>query len=289
MEKQNILCIGGDARTIYMCSFLAQDHRVYAYGTKTAPIDTVMLDELSDMPVKADVLVLPMLNGACCDDGHISISCNDKAVYAEDLIPMLDKKSVVTGGLADDRIISFFRENGYELQDYFKRRELIIKNFIPTAEGALNIVMKERDETVFGSKVLITGYGNVSKAAAKLFSACGAYVTCAVRRTDAAAEAETNGLCSADITRIREYISDYDIIINSVPALIIDKAVISCVRKDSLIVDLASRPGGVDLSFAEKAGIRCIHALALPGKAAPKTAGRYLAETVENIISERRE
>lgn len=288
MNDLTILCIGGDARFLYMCRYLAQRYRVYAFGTAEASEGVITADSLSEFDNKFDVLVLPMMNNTVNENGRIGIHCSGKTLFIDSIIPLLKKDAVVTGGLADDITISAFSDKGYDLTDYFKRRELVIKNCIPTAEGALCIAMQERNETVFGSKVLITGFGNVSKAAAKLFSACGADVTCAVRRTDAAAEAECCGYRSADIHKLKEYIGEYDIVINTVPACIIDAEVLKSTDRSALVIDLASRPGGVDIDAAKKAKIRCIHALALPGKAAPATAGRYIAETVENIISERR-
>lgn len=288
MNKLNILCIGGDARFIYLCRHLGYRHNVYAFRTQAPPEGAVMLKSLSDMDVKADVLVLPMMNSRTDSNGRIGIPCGDDAVYIDEIIPLLKDNAVITGGLLDEGTAALFTSFGYEPEDYFKRRELIIKNCIPTAEGALGIAMQERNETVFGSRVIITGFGNVSKAAAKLFKACGAEVTCAVRRSDAAAEARAFGYGAADISGLKDCISAFDIIINTVPALVINKEAVANIRKGSLIIDLASKPGGVDFAAAKEAGIKCVHALALPGKVAPVTAGRYIAETVENIISERR-
>ena len=55
-------------------------------------------------------------------------------------------------------------------------------------------------------------------------------------------------------------------------------------RKNALIVDLASSPGGVDVGAAEKYGIRYISALSLPGRVAPDSAGEIIAETIKNIL-----
>lgn len=38
-------------------------------------------------------------------------------------------------------------EAGVELVDYFAREELTIRNAIPTAEGCIGILMKERSRT----------------------------------------------------------------------------------------------------------------------------------------------
>ena len=53
-----------------------------------------------------------------------------------------------------------------------------------------------------------------------------------------------------------------------------------------MIVDLASRPGGVDDTAAEELGVKSILALSLPGKVAPATAGAIIKDAVMNILEE---
>ena len=52
------------------------------------------------------------------------------------------------------------------------------------------------------------------------------------------------------------------------------------------MIDLASRPGGVDMDAAAALGVRVIWALSLPGKVAPVTSGRYIKDTVYHIMEE---
>ena len=59
------------------------------------------------------------------------------------------------------------------------------------------------------------------------------------------------------------------------------------IRKDCLVIDLASKPGGVDFKAASELGVKVVWALGLPGKVAPISAGRIIADTVMNILSER--
>ena len=54
------------------------------------------------------------------------------------------------------------------------------------------------------------------------------------------------------------------------------------------MIDLASKPGGVDFEAAKRLGVRVIWALSLPGKVAPITAGEIIKDTVLNILKERR-
>ena len=57
-------------------------------------------------------------------------------------------------------------------------------------------------------------------------------------------------------------------------------------KEDCLVIDLASKPGGVNLKAAAQLGTKVIWALSLPGKAAPATSGRIIRDTIYHILQE---
>ena len=99
---------------------------------------------------------------------------------------------------------------------------------------------------------------------------------------------EVDGACSVRLS-CADSITDYDIVINTVPALVLTRSELEMMKKDALIIDLASKPGGTDFEAAQRLGRRVVHALALPGRTAPITSGKIIAEAVRNIFIERRE
>ena len=283
MKKTVFLCVGGDARQIYMGRKLAEYGKVYTYRIYDSSPNVVSLDSLDEMEEKADVLVLPMMSG-----GELEIPCQrGAAVNCQDLAPYLRRNAIVTGGRLGTRLIEYFSALGFEVSDYFKREELVVKNCIPTAEGALQLAMQELATTVFGSSTLVIGYGRVAKAAAALFKAAGSDVACTARKLGALAEAENSGFKAFHINGLFGHIGRYDLIINTVPSIILDEAMLEAVSKDTLIIDLASKPGGVDFEAAARLNKRAIQALSLPGKVAPITSGEIISEAVKNIINER--
>ena len=68
--------------------------------------------------------------------------------------------------------------------------------------------------------------------------------------------------------------------------MVLNFRVLSKTKPDVLIIDLASKPGGVDFDSAKQLDVKVIWALALPGKCAPVTAGKIIKNTVENILNE---
>ena len=78
----------------------------------------------------------------------------------------------------------------------------------------------------------------------------------------------------------------FDIIFNTIPALVLNRNELIKIRNDALVIDLASKPGGVDFDAAKELGIRVIWALSLPGRVAPVTAGIIIKDTIINMMRE---
>ena len=282
MKNKTILCVFGDARQIYTARSLSKSSTVYTYGIDDAG-GTIHLESLDSMDKKADVLVLPMMSVQGLELGNY----HGRKTFCGDLVPYLKKNCLVTGGRLSIKQIEYFSALGFDVADYFKREELVIKNCIPTAEGALQIAMQELATTINGLDVLVIGYGRLGKATARLFQACGAKTAVTARRTSQLAEAENNSLKAFDIQELFGRITRFGLIINTVPAMILTREMLEAVGKNTLIIDLASKPGGVDFESAKDLNKRVVWALALPGKVAPVTSGEIIADAVENIIRER--
>lgn len=195
--------------------------------------------------------------------------------------------ALALGGKVSPEAAAIAREAGVELIDYFAREELTIRNAIPTAEGCIGILLAERKRTLWGSAVLVTGFGPVGQAVGVRLAALGAQVTAAARRPAQRALAESLGLRAAPIARLERLAPAFDTVVNTVPATVLTAQVLAALRPGSLIVDLASQPGGTEFEAAARLGHRAIHALSLPAACAPETAGEAVAQTVCDIIRQR--
>ena len=67
--------------------------------------------------------------------------------------------ALALGGMLSAEARAIAAEAGVELVDYFAREELTIRNAVPTAEGALEILLHERSRTLWGSAVLLLADG----------------------------------------------------------------------------------------------------------------------------------
>lgn len=184
-------------------------------------------------------------------------------------------------------VVRAAREASLPLEDYFRRPELECLNAVPTAEGCLAILLQLRQRTVWESDFLVLGYGRVGRAVARRLELLGGRVTVAARSAEQRANARCAGHRAAPLTSLEKLLPEFDTVINTIPAMVLPRTLLEKLPPEALVIDLASRPGGVDFAAASRLGIRAEHALALPGKCAPRTAGTLIAQTVLTMLEER--
>ena len=228
--------------------------------------------------IKADAVLLPV---PLSRDGIRLFAPESKEViFISDVLQSVaDNIPIFAGGT--------FRAEDKRITDYAKREDFARMNAVPTAEGALMLALQDGKSTVFGMPVAVLGFGKVAFAVAKLFSAVGAQVTVFARKEQARREAHILGYTAKPLSALTEYAHEYRLLINTVPAKIFEKDTLMRIRKDALLMELASAPFGVDFEEAEAWGVRTLLASGLPGKYFPETAGYAVAETVLNILREK--
>lgn len=287
-EKINFLIAGGDLRQVYTAKALSQEYNVYALGLSKNHINTDkinLIENIDDVPYEVDHIILPL--PVSQDGEYINAPFSSRKIAASELIPHIKNGGIVFGGKFDDTSQKIFTNSGIETIDYFDREELNVLNAVPTAEGAVQIAMEETASTIYGQNILITGFGRISKVLIKILNGMGANVTVTARKYSDLAWAEIYGCKSVHTSSLHECIDKFDIIFNTVPAVLFDEYMLNKLRKDTLMIDLASKPGGVDFDIAGKLGLKVIWALSLPGKVAPVSSGEIIAGTVLNILKER--
>lgn len=195
--------------------------------------------------------------------------------------------TLALGGRVSEPVRQAAAAAGVELIDYFLRPELECLNAVPTAEGCLARLLQLRDRTLWESDFLVLGYGRIGRALAVRLAALGGRVTVAARSAEQRAQARCAGHHAALLTALPTLLPDFDTVINTIPAPVLTKALLAALPPGALILDLASRPGGTDFAAAKALGLRTEHALSLPAKCAPQTAGLLVAQTVMTILQER--
>lgn len=286
-EKATIAVIGGDARSAYLCDlFLKDGFAVRAFALEKAALAVGAAHapsaENAVHGAVAAVLPIPLTRGAQILNAPLS----DGVFTITEIFSAMRPEILLLAGGAADAACACAKEYGLTLTDYLKREELAVKNAVPTAEGAIAAAMQALPITLHGAKCLVTGYGRVARPLAAKLHALGAHVTVAVRREADFALCYAAGLENIHIDDIRGNAGAFDVIFNTVPAVLFTETVLAHVRKDTPVIDLASRPGGVERAAAARLGVQLIEALSLPGKVAPLSAARAIRDTIYTILRE---
>ena len=286
MNDIKLAVIGGDIRMIYCAKRLCgYGYEVSFCGFDCAGQDcggAVRCRTVKDAVKGAAVVILPVPYSY--DGCRLNAPFSSSEIRVDEVLEAVMPTQLVLSGVCPPGFIEKAEAQLLSVIDYMKDEELTVKNAIPTAEGALELAMKELSVTVHGTKTLVLGYGRVGKAVSAAFSALHSSVTVCARHGDALAWAAAAGYDTAGIKDICRAVQDKDVIINTVPAMIADNNVLSFVGKETLIIDLASLPGGVDFEAASRYGLKAVHALSLPGKVAPKSAGENIADAVVSVM-----
>ncbi|MBE6585147.1 MAG: hypothetical protein E7645_01320 [Ruminococcaceae bacterium] len=181
-------------------------------------------------------------------------------------------------------------EKGFLWMDYEDSETLLLQNARLTAEGAIMTAMQLTDTALLNSPVAVLGYGRIGRQLAQLLTALGARVTVIARRCESRALAELQGCTSFNVSEISALTKGYRVIFNTVPHKILEKALLTILPCRTLVIELASAPGGLDPEGEREAVRRCglqvVHAPALPGRYAPQTAGEIIARHILEVMKE---
>lgn len=287
-EIRTCLVIGGDMRQIYMAEALEQaGFTVSLYGFEHLEERNTghggYRDYYEALKEK-DMVVFPLPLSR--DNVSLNAPFAGEEILLADVLHAIESGQIVFGGMLGEREKQYLKHRGILAYDYFAREELTVRNAVPTAEGVLQIIIEELPITIHDSHALVTGYGRTSRAICALLRALGAQVTVAARKQSDLAWAQVEGMQGVFYEALPACAGRFDYIVNTVPALVLGEQVLKQLKADCLLIEIASAPGGIDAKCAQSRGLKVVSASSLPGKVAPKTAGRIISDTIRNVIRE---
>lgn len=296
----NISIIGGDLRSVRLVeNYAAEGNTIYTFGlenynwkenttssSEEKNSEIVLCENLSEAMEKSNIVIggIPFSR----DGIKLNAPFARKEILIENFKKNLNGKKFFAGRILEENFGT--EENASEdkpkiqMYDLLKDDELTILNAIPTVEGAIKIAIDEREETIHESNVLVCGYGRIGKIACDRFSKLGANVYCTARKETDLAWIREKRFIPLTYPEVINFASRFDIVINTVPTLIIKKEELDAFNKDVLLIELASLPGGFDKEYIKQKGLKLITAPGIPGKEMPKTAAKYIKKVIDKIL-----
>ena len=281
MSKYAISIIGGDLRMAWLSQLLANDGHIiklFAQEEINFPFDSSIIHccDIETVVHACDACIL----GVPCSHDQTTIYApfSRKTLPFSLLLSTLSEEQYLFGGM-----LPFNRSNSF---DYAKDESFIWANTIPTAEGALQLLMQHLPRVISNCRIAILGYGRVAQTTAQLLQAIGAQVTVYARDPIARMKASICRLSCKEFNMIHDDIQTFHAILNTIPSIVLTDTILSHAHQETLFMELASAPGGFDMNTIHRYQLPYVHANGLPGKVAPQTAAQYIKNTVISRLEE---
>ena len=281
---KNISFAGGDLRNVYMANYFAtHGFDVYTYGLSHDLLNNCHnIFSIEELISTSRIVVFPIpvsKNGS-----QLNIGVHDNKVNIKMLPSLLTKKHIIFGGKFPNSIIKHCHDNEIPVYDFLKNESISVLNSIATAEGAIAKAIQLGDINLHKSKCLVLGYGKCGKTIAMKLKGLDAFVTVSARNPIQLSNAYTDGFNNLQLKHLKENINHFNFIFNTIPNCILTPSVLDNVNKNTIIIDIASYPGGVDFDYANSLNIKNELYLGIPGKISPKSSAEILCQDILQIL-----
>ncbi len=286
MKKNSFLVVGGDERMIYAAEELSAKGfivQVFGINKQMLSSEDMVADNLQTAIYNSRNIILPVPSS---DQSYINAPLSSEKISLDLFSKNLNSDHLVFGGKFSPTLMEILSSQNISSFDYASREEFSILNAIATTEGAIGVALSELPITISGTSCMVLGFGRISKLLCRALKGLGAHVTATARKDQDIAWIQALGYTAIHTKEIQKNVEKTQIIFNTIPDLIINREVLSKLQKNCLVIDLASKPGGVDIPCAKQLDIKVIHALSLPGKVAPKTSGMIICDTILRILKQ---
>lgn len=270
-----IAVVGGDEREREIARLAAADGatvRAYGFPWPDGGIAGVeRADSATAAMAGADYALFP-IPGIARDGSLFSTAGGPPVVPDAALLSALAPAATVILGAADDRLGAAAETAGIRLEEYEHDQELMLLRGPAIVEGALEIAIRETSVTIHAAEVVVVGHGNIGALLARVLGLLGARVHVAARNPVQRAAAHAGGALPLTLDALAELMPRLAMVFSTVPAPVVDRALLERLPTEALVMDLAAPPGGVDLAAAQALGHRAVWARGL-GRRAPVTVG----------------
>ena len=268
--KEKIMVLGGDKRSYYVAKELYEKgYAVSWYACENYPCETCEFVSRGDFRAELDkygVLILPLPHTR--DFRHLNTPFSSSKIDLDELPELTRGKRVFSSEDMGD--------------NYFSANEVVIANARLTAVGLFKEMLLYTEKDVMNRSVMVTGFGNVGKAAAKILDNNGMRVTVCARNKEQRVLAGIYGYNTCDIAEGGKNMGEYDFVVNTVPAAVFDEESLRKAKKSCVFLELAKGLAAETCSNTAS----YISCKGMPGKHTPQSAGRVIADYISEKLKE---
>ncbi len=192
----------------------------------------------------------------------------------------------IFGGCIPDSFRNKASDRGILCHDYMTAESFLWNNAILTAESMIGEAILRSPDRISYADCLVVGYGHCGQALVSLLKAFSCRITVCDNSKVALAQALLHTADTITPELLPDCLPHVSYIFNTAPCLTFDRELLKLLPTDTLILDLASAPGGVDYDSAQYLGKQAFLLPGLPGKYAPRASARLMYQYIfENLQS----
>ena len=283
MNTHSFGILGGDSRFLYLARYLGEmGYSVRAFVRRSGDAGADGVDparfctSLRECAECTD-LVLPL--PASSDGANLSFPPDGGKIPLNTVFASVKKGTRVFAGCCSRYIADLARDAGAVLCDYYTSEELLYKNALLTAEGALFEISSAVRRPFLGLGVTVFGYGRIPSLLTRRLVLLGTRVNVVCRSEKARAAAWADGARAFSFGESAALAPETECAVNTVPACVIGEDFLSAMDFHTPVLELASS-SGTDSAAAESYGITVKRAAGLPGKYFPESAAAVIGDAI---------
>lgn len=281
--------IGGDMRQVYLAEELAHHtNRICHFALLREPEQSccskdalvASMDSFDELGM-ASCIICPI--PFCKNGTFLNQSAYEEDMSMRTLFSNLRPGQTFFAGCIPEAFRTAAMKKGVRVYDLMQDVSLSYFNTIATAEGAICEAIANSICNLHQSRCAVLGYGKCGRMLVQDLKG----MSCQVQSFSDEEEELSQACLTADRTgSLSDFgmlAGEFDFIFNTVPAPVISANLLSAMRKNVTIIDIASSPGGVDFEAAKKLGINARLCPGLPGRYAPSSSAKAIKEVIERI------
>ena len=276
---KRILVVGGDERAMRLASLLEKE------GYEVRTIGLHAEDERTADIGEAHALLFPY--PFAVRRGNVP-TLSGLTLHPEDVLQSAREDAVLLAGTGLEPYVLAANALGkrQKLKHYMQHEPFLQMNAELSAEASVYEAMRQTTAALLNMTVLVVGYGRFGRALAKRLNLLGATVWVGARREEQRLLAASDGMHAVSLEELHTVAPNIRILINTIPARVIDGQTLQALPPAACLLELASAPYGFDREAAEALGLHCEVLPALPARYSPETAALALKQAAVRLLTE---
>lgn len=280
--KEIVLVIGGDKRYYLAAEMIAEKgYAVTIAGFDRLPENhRLKTADLTALPY-SDYILLPAPFADA--DGYIRMPFSDARQSISDLCVQFNPDACILLGGVDLKTQTLLENHGFAYFDLLTDEPYAARNAFITSQAAVMLAASKSPKALSDCNILICGFGRIGKTLAALLKGYGSRITVSARKDKDIEWIGIQGYRPVDTGELHTVIHEQDIIFNTVPFCVWGRSELEKTKKGVQIMELASKPFGIDFEAASALGINTMIEPGLPGRCFPVSAAAAVTDAFQRI------